>query len=128
LTGELGPRILDVVKARRLWAGILLAASLAVSSAFHNHEDLAGGLQASAVDRVVSSHSPLSKAAHWHSGVRVKDDPCLACQSHRLAGLAADPCRETLVSISPHVAETLEATPASRTVLSNGSRAPPALL
>jgi hypothetical protein len=120
------------VRARRLWAGILLAASFAVSSAFHNHEDLAGALQGglagSAVDRVVSGHSPLSRAAHWHSGVRVKDDPCLACQSQRLAGLAADSCRETLVSISPHVAAALEASPASRTILSNGSRAPPALL
>lgn len=117
---------------RRLWAGLLLAASFAASGALHNHEDLAGAIQGqlagNAVELVVSTHSPLSKASHWHSGVVVKEDACLACQSQRFAGVAANPSHEAPTSATRFVPGVLEASAGSATPLSNGSRAPPPLL
>ncbi len=117
---------------RKLWAGLLLAATFAASGALHNHEDLAGTIQGQlaggAIELVVSTHSPLSKAPHWHSGVVVKEDACLACQSQRFAGVPAKPCREAPISAARFVPGVLEASAGSATPLSNGSRAPPALL
>jgi hypothetical protein len=117
---------------RKVFAGLLIAASFAASGAFHNHEDLAGAIQGQpvggAVDRVVSSHSPFSKASHWHSGVSVKDDTCLACQAHRLAGIAPEACREGLASISQLLRAVVETALSPVAIVSNGSRAPPALL
>ncbi|HWZ84914.1 MAG TPA: hypothetical protein VN032_01855, partial [Thermoanaerobaculia bacterium] len=75
-----------------------------------------------------SSHSPLSHGAHWHSGIQVKEDPCLACQSHRAAGLAPEPCREAPFSVTFSDAAAIAAATLSSTIRSNGSRAPPALL
>lgn len=116
---------------RKLWAGLLIAAGFAASGALHNHEDLAGsiqGLAGNALERVVSTHSPLSKASHWHSGVVVRDDACLACQSQKFAGVAATPCRDAPISVATFVPRGQEASASSAAPLSNGSRAPPALL
>lgn len=75
---------------RRLGSGILLAAVFAASGGFHQHERLSGFTRpeaASSPNRVVSSHSPLSKVSHWHSVVRAADDTCLACHGKRFAAL-----------------------------------------
>jgi hypothetical protein len=113
---------------RRLAAGALLLAVLAAGG-LHHHEDLTGALTGGApTERVLSSHSPLSHDAHWHSGVQVKDDPCLACQSHRAAGLAPEPTREAPLSVTFSDAAALAAATVSAAIRSNGSRAPPALL
>ncbi len=116
---------------RRFAAGFLLLAALA-GGGLHHHEDLNGALVAGGVgapaDRVLSSHSPHSRGAHWHSGVPVKDDPCLACQSQRASGLAPEPCRESpLAVVFAHLGAVAVAM-APATPRSNGSRAPPALL
>ncbi|HYX22208.1 MAG TPA: hypothetical protein VFA98_15300, partial [Thermoanaerobaculia bacterium] len=63
---------------RRLAAGLLVLGAFAAAG-LHHHEDLAGTVSGAPLERVVSGHSPLSRAAHWHAGVFVKDDPCLAC-------------------------------------------------
>jgi hypothetical protein len=118
------------VIGRRLWAGLLLAASVAVASAQH-HEDLGfplAGRVSGTTDRFISDHGPCSKGEHWHSVVRVKDHPCLACQGSRLAGIAAEPRRETPISIRPLADSSPLANRLSGSTLSNGSRAPPALL
>ncbi len=116
---------------RKLWTGLLFAATFAATGALHNHEDLAGAIQGRlaghAVERVVSTHSPLSKASHWHSGVVVKDDACLACQILRFAGVAATPGREAPISVSQFDPTVEGASHLSESAFSNGSRAPPAL-
>jgi hypothetical protein len=114
---------------RRLAAAVLLLAVLAAGG-LHHHEDLTGGLApvGATGERVVSRHSPLSHGAHWHSGVQVKDDPCLACQSHRAAGLAPEPTRETPLSVTFSDASAIAAATVFAAIRSNGSRAPPALL
>jgi len=113
---------------RRFVAGILLLGALAAGGLLH-HEDLAGGLSGSSqLERVLSSHSPLSSDAHWHSGVRVKDDPCLACQSQRSAGVLAEPCRETPVALAVFHATSAILSPVTAALESHGSRGPPALL
>jgi hypothetical protein len=116
---------------RRLAAGLLLLATLA-GGGLHHHEDLTGALVAggagASADRVLSSHSPLSRGAHWHSGVQVKDDPCLACQSQRAAGFAPEPSRESPLAAVFANLEAVVVAAVSATVRSNGSRAPPALL
>jgi hypothetical protein len=113
---------------RRIAAGVLLLAVLAAGG-LHHHEDLTGALTGgAAADRVLSSHSPLSHGAHWHSGVQVKEDPCLACQSHRASDLAPEPCREAPFSITFSDAAAVAAATVTSAVRSNGSRAPPALL
>ena len=113
---------------RRLAAGVLLLAVLAAGG-LHHHEDLTGALAGgSPSERVLSSHSPLSPDAHWHSGVQVKDDPCLACQSHRAAGLAPGPTREAPLSVTFSDAAAISAAAVSAAIRSNGSRAPPAPL
>lgn len=76
---------------RRLGSGILLAAVFAAAAGFHQHERLAGFTGPAAQGssgRVVSGHSPLSKASHWHSVVRAADDTCLACHGKRFAAVA----------------------------------------
>jgi hypothetical protein len=113
---------------RRLAAGVLLLAVLAAGG-LHHHEDLTGAVAGGAsTERVLSSHSPLSHDAHWHSGIRVKDDPCLACQSHRAAGMAPEPTRETPLSVTFSDAAAIAATTVSAAICSNGSRAPPSPL
>ncbi len=112
---------------RRFAAGILLLGVLAAAG-LHHHEDLAGPVAGGSLERVLSSHSPLSRAAHWHSGVRVKDDPCLACQSQRSVGAAPELCREAPLALAYFRATLSALSPVSCGVRSHGSRAPPALL
>ncbi len=115
---------------RRLCAGLLFAA-LAAAAGLHHHEDLAGTLRdpsGASPDRVVSNHSPLSKASHWHAGVSVKDDPCEACKSNRMAGVLAGACLRVPLAAVHFATGPIGIAPVSLAVLSNGSRAPPALL
>ena len=112
---------------RRFAAGILLLGVLSAAGLPH-HEDLAGAVSGAPLERVVSGHSPLSHADHWHSGVRVKDDPCLACQSHRAAGVAPEPCRETPLTLALFHATTWSLPTVSGDAASHESRGPPALL
>jgi hypothetical protein len=111
---------------RRLAAGVLLLGALA-GAGLHHHEDLVGASGAPA-ERFLSSHSPLSRAAHWHSAVRAKDDPCLACQGQRAAGLALAARREAPLTIAFFRGADGAVAVDSPAVRSNGSRAPPALL
>ena len=77
---------------RRLGSGILLAAVFAASGGFHHHERLSGFTRPeapSSPEQVVSNHSPLSKASHWHSVVRAADDTCLTCHGQRFAAETA---------------------------------------
>ena len=112
---------------RRLGAALLLA-SVAAAGAIHHHEDLAGAVAGTGADRVVSSHSPLTKAAHWHSGIHVKDDPCLACSTQRGAGMPAAasfvvPLLASFLAVAARAASSF-----SFARLPHGSRAPPVLL
>ncbi|HKD20255.1 MAG TPA: hypothetical protein VKG23_20570 [Thermoanaerobaculia bacterium] len=112
---------------RRLAAGILLLGVLAAAG-LHHHEDLWGVVSGAPLERVISGHSPLSSDAHWHSGIVVKDDPCLACQSQRSAGVAAEPCRETPLALALFHATPASISPVPIDVETHGSRGPPALL
>lgn len=111
----------------RAVAGILLLGVLAAAGLPH-HEDLAGGIPGAPLERVVSRHSPLSHGEHWHSGVRVKDDPCLACHNSRAAGVTAEPCRDVPLSFALLRVAFAPLSLASTGVESHGSRGPPALL
>ena len=111
----------------RAVAGILLLGVLAAAG-LHHHEDLAGAVSGAPLERVVSGHSPLSHGEHWHSGVVVKDDPCLACQSQRTAGVTAESCRDIPLSLALFHAAPAPQSVSSFGVESHGSRGPPALL
>jgi hypothetical protein len=111
----------------RVVAGILLLGVLA-AGALHHHEDLWGAISGAPLERVLSRHSPLSTDAHWHSGTRVKDDPCLACQSHRSVGVSPEPCREVPLALADFHATLPPLSPVSVGIESHGSRGPPALL
>ncbi len=116
------------VSAPRRFAALLLLATVAGAAALHHHEDLAGTVGGAGGDRVVSNHSPLSKASHWHSGIHVKDDPCLACSTQRGAGMpaAAGFVVPLLASFMAVAARAASARSFARLPL--GSRAPPVLL
>jgi hypothetical protein len=94
---------------KRLASGVLFLAVLAFAGGPHHHDNL-GFFSAGPTDgpsRIVSSHSPLSKASHWHSGKRVQDDPCLACFLHRFAAMperAHDPAPAHADQFVPHAA------------------------
>ena len=119
-------------RLQRLAGGFLLLAAFAASGSLHHHEDLGGALLPSSVsgglERVVSSHSPLSKAAHWHSGVRVKDDPCLACSVQRAAGMPASAGLADPSLASVRAPDAAAAVSGFFARLPLGSRAPPSLL
>ena len=70
-------------------AVLLLAAVLAAAGGLHNHPDLARIAAAGPAggERVVSSHSPLEKASHWHSVIRGHEHSCLACHLQRFASI-----------------------------------------
>jgi hypothetical protein len=113
---------------KRLICGVLLLAVLGVAGGAHHH-DLVGGFSQGRSDgasRVVSSHSPLSKASHWHSGKRVQDDPCLACHLHRFA-MAARTHGNAPTDVglfAPHAEPTV---PALAFHLCDPTRGPPSL-
>lgn len=116
---------------RRLLGAALIASVCTASAAPHNHsfDELIGGVSAAAGEQAVTTHDPHSRASHWHAVIRfVKENPCLACQWHRLSGASA---------VAGHISQTLSvlaaalAAPASLRSASLGrpsSRAPPALL
>ena len=122
----------STVLRRRLSGAVVLLAVLAAAGGLHHHDDLFGAFQGvapgAATERVASSHSPLSKAAHWHAGVSVKEDPCLACHGHRMPGLAFAPCARTQPTILQFAVAIVTVAPGSAIRRSGGSRAPPALL
>jgi len=115
---------------RRLPSAALIALALAASTAPHNHPlgELVGGFSA-AGDYAVTTHDPHSRASHWHAVIRfVTEDPCLACQWHRLSGPSA---------VAGVAAPTLSIFPADHAVPARvrsaslgqpSSRAPPTLL
>jgi heme A synthase len=116
---------------RRLAAGVLLAAIIASAGGLHVHESFAGLVSPTstgAPERVVSNHSPLSKATHWHSVVRFDEHPCLACHSHRMAGLAVNASVSLPVLIAAFAGDEVASKPVSIASFANGSRAPPSLL
>lgn len=112
---------------RRLAAGLVLCGALGGAGLLHQ-DDLAASAPGATAERVLSAHSPLSRAAHWHSAVFVKDDACLACQLQRFAGVAAEPCREAPLAAADFPATFTPTSLASAAVESHGSRGPPALL
>jgi hypothetical protein len=118
------------VLRRRVAGAVLLLAVLAVAGGLHHHDDLFGAFQGGAAgagtERVASSHSPLSKGSHWHSGVSVKEDPCLACHSHRMAGLSSGPCVGAQPTTLQFAVAIVTVAPGSVVLHSGGSRAPPA--
>jgi len=115
-------------KLKRLTSAVLLVAAVAASGVLHHHEDLSGGFFPPAGDRVVSSHSPLEKAAHWHLGVRVKDDLCLACSVHRSIGMPGAARFDAPILTPLLAAASAAAGSRSFTRIAYGSRGPPALL
>jgi hypothetical protein len=77
-------------RLRRLSGSVLLlAAVLAATAGLHHHPDLARIAAAGPAGghQVLSSHSPLEKASHWHSVVRAHEHSCLACHLHRFAAI-----------------------------------------
>jgi hypothetical protein len=115
---------------RRVLGGALIAVAFATSTAPHNHplDELPGGFSA-AGERAVTTHDPHSRASHWHAVIRfVKEEPCLACQWHRLSGaFSYDGLASPTLSVSP----ADQADPATVRPASLGqpsSRAPPTLL
>jgi hypothetical protein len=116
---------------RRLVGAALIAGVWAASAAPHNHsfDELVGGPSAAAGEHAVTTHDPHSRASHWHAVIRfVKENPCLACQWHRLCGasLVVGPAPPIL-----SVSHAILASPASIRAASLGrpsSRAPPGLL
>jgi len=116
---------------RRLFGAALIASVCAASAAPHNHsfDELLGGPSAGAGQQAVTTHDPHSRASHWHAVIRfVKENPCLACQWHRLPGASAG---TGLVSPTLSVSPAALAAPAAILPASHGrpsSRAPPALL
>ena len=112
---------------RRVAAGLVLLGALS-GAGLHHHEDLASFVPGALGERVLSGHSPLSHSVHWHSAVVVKDDPCLACQSHRVAGTTIEPCRETPLAFFLLHAVSSPISRFSAEIETHGSRGPPALL
>jgi hypothetical protein len=116
------------VSPGRCLVALVLLAAVAAAGALHHHEDLAGTLAGAGVDRIVSSHNPLSNGTHWHSDTHIKDDPCLACSSHRGAGMPAAARFIAPLLTSFSATATRAASSSSFARLPHGSRAPPALL
>ena len=120
-----------LVLTRRLLGAALIASVCAASEAPHNHsfDELLSGPSAAAGEQAVTTHDPQSRASHWHAVIRfVKENPCLACQWHRLAGASAV---VGVVSRSFSISPAAIAAPASLRPASLGrpsSRAPPTLL
>src|SRR5215467_12341183 len=112
---------------RRLAAGLVLLGAFG-GAGLHHHEDLASFAAGAPAERVLSGHSPLSHSAHWHSAVVVKDDACLACQTHRISGTTISVSPETPLALAFFLPASSPVSPVSTGIGSHGSRAPPALL
>jgi hypothetical protein len=114
---------------RRLLGGSLIAVVAATSTAPHNHPlaELFGGSSA-AVERAVTTHDPHSRASHWHAVIRfVKENPCLACQWHRLLGIGSRAALAITVSTGPALVLPPPGSPASVSRFTLPSRGPPSI-
>ena len=123
-------RVRKLTLTRRLLGGALIAVAFATSTAPHNHPlGELGGEFSAAGERAVTTHDPHSRASHWHAVIRfVKEEPCLACQWHRLSGAfsCAGLASPTLsVSSADHA---VPGTVRSASLGQPSSRAPPSLL
>jgi hypothetical protein len=120
----------NLTLTRRLLGGALIAVAFATSTAPHNHPlgELFGGFS-TAGERAVTTHDPHSRASHWHAVIRfVKEEPCLACQWHRLSGTFSNAgFASPTLSISP-ADQADPATVRSASLGQPSSRAPPTLL
>ena len=116
--------------ARRLLSGALIAVVCVTSTAPHNHplSELSGAFTAVG-ERAVTTHDPHSRASHWHAVIRfVKEEPCLACQWHRLSGaFSYAGLASPTLSASPSD-QAVPATVRSASLGQPSSRAPPTLL
>jgi hypothetical protein len=116
--------------ARRLLGGALIAFVAATSTAPHSHplDELGAGLS-TAGERVVTTHDPHSRASHWHAVIRfVKEDPCLACQWHRLPGVFCQAAVSPPIQSVSFAEHNRPAATRSSSLGQPSSRAPPALL
>jgi hypothetical protein len=135
LTSPAPSRTLGAVRlltlSRRLLGAVLTAGVCVASAAPHNHsfEELLGGSSAVAGEHAVTTHDPHSRASHWHAVIRfVKENPCLACQWHRLSGgFSHTGLSSPTVSVYP-ADKADPATVRSASLGQASSRAPPALL
>ena len=115
---------------RRLGSGILLAAVFAASGGFHQHERLSGFTRPAAPgspESVVSAHSPLSKASHWHSVVRDADDTCLACHGKRFAALTGRAHGPAPATLDHFVSHSAPQAAASASRFGDPTRGPPSV-
>ena len=113
---------------KRLACGVLFLAVLGVAGGPHHHEILGGGfgqVRSDSASRVVSNHSPLSRASHWHSGKRVQSDPCLACLVHRFAAVAPRAHGIAPVHVGLFVSHAVPQGPALAFRLCDPTRGPP---
>jgi hypothetical protein len=115
---------------RRFLGGALIAIFCAISSAPHNHalSEVADGFSPSG-EQAVTTHDPHSRASHWHAVIRfVKENPCLACQWHRLSGaFSYTGLASPTLSVSP-AGQADPVTVRSASLGQASSRAPPTLL
>ena len=114
---------------RRLAAGVLLAAVGAAVGGFHQHQSLSGLISPApgSSERVVSHHSPLSKASHWHSVVRSDEHPCLACHAHRFAAVIRGAHGHAAVAVGLFVSHAAPLGAAFLSRLGDPTRGPPSL-
>lgn len=112
-------------------AVLLLAAVLSAAGGLHNHADLAriaaAGMAPAGGERLLSSHSPLEKASHWHSVVRVQDHSCVACHIQRFAAVASRSHSVVPSEVGLFHAHAGPASSASAFRLSDPTRGPPSV-
>ena len=80
-------------------------------------------------EQAITTHDPHSRASHWHAVIRfVKENPCLACQWHRLFGsITSAGLASPTVPVSP-ADRPAPATARTASLGQPSSRAPPTLL
>jgi hypothetical protein len=119
----------NLTLTRRLLGGALIAVAFATSTAPHNHPlgELFGGFS-TAGERAVTTHDPHSRASHWHAVIRfVKEEPCLACQWHRLLGIGSRAALAVTLSTGPALVLPPPGSPASVSRFTLPSRGPPSI-
>jgi hypothetical protein len=115
---------------RRLTAGLLLTAVVAAAGGLHNHQSLSSLVSPAtpgSPEQVVSNHSPLSGASHWHSIVRSDDHPCLACHAHRFAAVMRGAHGPAAVALGLFVSHAAPLRAAFLSRLGDPTRGPPSL-
>jgi hypothetical protein len=108
---------------------VVLLLALSVTCGLIHLEDLAVGVMGKAhaapSAHTVSRHSPRSSQTHWHLGMEVKEDPCLACQSQRMAGPLPDLAAEVALLLGGMALSGVSGEQIAIGVRSSASRAPP---